>query len=68
METTDSSSEQGEEEATKYSYARVGNRVKQFYRKSGGRVIVKTTNVLHNFGGQFIPPGQYVFPFSYKTG
>ena len=29
---------------------------------------MKTSNILHNFGGQYIPPGQYVFPFSYKTG
>jgi len=24
--------------------------------------------VLHNFGGNFIPSGQYSFPFSFKTG
>lgn len=67
MQTTDSSSEQGEEQFTKFSYARSGNTLKRIYKRSGGRLIVKTTNVLHNFGGQFIPPGQYVFPFSYKT-
>jgi hypothetical protein len=68
MDTTDSSSEQGEEEFTKFKYVRIGNRVKQIYKRTGGKIIVATNNVLHNFGGQFIPPGQYVFPFSYKTG
>jgi hypothetical protein len=41
--------------------------MKKVNRRKGGRIIVKTTNVLHNFGGQYIAAGQYVFPFSYKT-
>jgi hypothetical protein len=41
--------------------------MKKVERRKGGRIIIKTTNVLHNFGGQYILPGQYVFPFSYKT-
>lgn len=68
MDTTDSSSEQGEEEYTKYRYVRHGGQLKEIMRRTGGRIIVKTDSVLHNFGGQFIPAGQYVFPFSYKTG
>jgi hypothetical protein len=68
MDTTDSSSEQGEEENSRYNYVEIGNTMKKVNRRKGGRIIVKTTNILYNFGGKYIPPGQYVFPFSYKTG
>ena len=68
MDSTDSSSEEGEEESMKYQYIRVGDTIKQISRYSGGKIIIKSTNVLHNFGGQYIPAGQYVFPFSFKTG
>ena len=68
MDTSDSSSEQGEDEYSKFTYVRSAGQIKKVTRHVGGKIIVKTNNILHNFGGQFIPPGQYVFPFSYKTG
>jgi hypothetical protein len=67
MDTTDSSSEQGEEESSKHNYVTYGGRIYQVRRRTGGRIIVKNTSILHNFGGQYILPGQYVFPFCYKT-
>lgn len=30
--------------------------------------MVKFKSVLYDFGGQYIPPGQYSFPFSFKSG
>lgn len=42
--------------------------LKEIKRHSGGRIIAKFETVLHNFGGNFIPMGQYSFPFSFKTG
>lgn len=36
-----------------------GTQIGLFYRFS---------TVLHNFGGSYIPAGQYSFPFSFKTG
>ena len=42
--------------------------MKEIKRHSGGRIIAKFSTVLHNFGGNFIPMGQYSFPFSFKTG
>ena len=42
--------------------------LKEIKRYSGGRIIAKFSTVLHNFGGNFIPMGQYSFPFSFKTG
>ena len=68
MDTTDSSSDEGEEESMKFSYTRVGDNIKEIKRYSGGRIITKSDHVLFNFGGNFIPAGQYVFPFSFKTG
>ena len=67
MDTSDSSSDEGEQESMKYSYVQTGGQLKQINRYKGGRVISKSTNCLHNFGGQFIPAGQYVFPFNFKT-
>ena len=68
MDSTDSSSDEGEEESMKYSYIRYGDTIREIKRFSGGRIIAKSNNVLFNFGGNFIPAGQYVFPFSFKTG
>lgn len=66
-DTSDSSSD-GEDETIKYKYVRYGgDRIKQITRHSGGKLIAKSVNCLHNFGGQYIPAGQYVFPFSFKT-
>lgn len=45
-----------------------GGQLKEIKRHSGGRIIAKFSTVLHNFGGNFIPMGQYSFPFSFKTG
>lgn len=68
MDTSDSSSDEGEDETMKYNFVRYGgNRMKEIKRYSGGRLISKSDNCLHNFGGQFIPAGQYVFPFNFKT-
>jgi hypothetical protein len=44
------------------------NQLKEIKRYSGGRIIAKFQSVLYNFGGSFIPAGQYSFPFSFKTG
>jgi len=52
----------------KYNYVRINGQVNQVYRYSGGKIIAKFSSVLHNFQGSFIPAGQYVFPFSFKTG
>ena len=68
MDSSDSSSDEGEEESMKYNYIKMGGQVHQIYRYSGGRIVAKFQAVLHNFGGQFIPAGQYSFPFSFKTG
>jgi hypothetical protein len=52
----------------KYSYVKRGNQIIEIKRYSGGRIISRFSHVLYNFGGSFIPPGQYSFPFSFKTG
>lgn len=57
-----------EDESMKFKYVRRGNQVIEIIRRTGGRIISRFRNVLYNFGGSFIPPGQYSFPFSFKTG
>lgn len=42
--------------------------LKEIIRYSGERQIARFDQVLFNFGGSFIPAGQYSFPFSFKTG
>lgn len=42
--------------------------LKEIKRYCGGKIIARFSTVLHNFGGSFIPAGQYSFPFSFKTG
>lgn len=39
-------------------------RVHKYY---GTRTIAKFKTCLYNFGGDYIPGGQYIFPFSFKT-
>jgi hypothetical protein len=68
MDSSDSSSEEGEEEWMKFNYMRRGGQVYRVNRYAGGRSIARFETVLHNFGGEYIPAGQYVFPFSFKTG
>lgn len=52
----------------RYNYVMDRGQLKEIKRYSGGRIIAKFSTVLHNFGGNFIPMGQYSFPFSFKTG
>lgn len=52
----------------RYNYVRQGNQLIEIKRYTGGRIISRFSSVLYNFGGSFIPPGQYSFPFSFKTG
>ena len=68
MESSDSSDHPGEEESMKYKYVKRGEQIVEITRYVGGRIISRFCHVLHNFGGTFIPPGQYSFPFSFKTG
>lgn len=51
MDSSDSSSDEGEEESMKYNYVRQGGQVYQVYRYSGGRIVAKFQSVLYNFGG-----------------
>lgn len=67
MESSDSSDHPGEDESMRYNYVRQGNQIIEIKRYSGGRIISRFSSVLYNFGGTFIPPGQYSFPFSFKT-
>ncbi len=68
MESSDSSDNEGEDESMKFNYVKRGNNVVEIKRYSGGRIISRFSHVLYNFGGSFIPPGQYSFPFCFKTG
>lgn len=68
MESSDSSDHPGEEESMKYNYIKRGEQIIEIKRYSGGRIISRFSHVLYNFGGSFIPQGQYSFPFSFKTG
>ena len=68
MDSSDSEEHEHEEEWAKYNYVMDRGQLKEIKRYSGGRIISKFSTVLHNFGGSFIPMGQYSFPFSFKTG
>ena len=52
----------------RYNYIKRGNQVVEIKRYHGGRIISRFSHILYSFGGQFIPPGQYSFPFCFKTG
>ena len=52
----------------KFNYVMDHGQLKEIQRFNGGRIVAKFQTVLHNFGGNFIPAGQYSFPFSFKTG
>ena len=51
-----------------YNYVKRGNQIVEIKRYTGGRVIARFSHILYSFGGSFIPPGQYSFPFVFKTG
>lgn len=68
MDSSDSEEHEHEEESMKYNYVMDRGQLKEIKRYSGGRIIAKFSTVLHNFGGNYIPAGQYSFPFSFKTG
>lgn len=68
MDSSDSQDGEHEEESMKYNYVMDHGQLKQIQRYCGGRIVAKFSTVLHNFGGSFIPAGQYSFPFSFKTG
>jgi hypothetical protein len=68
MDSSDSEDHEHEEESMKYNFVMDRGQLKEITRYSGGRIISKFSTVLHNFGGNFIPAGQYSFPFSFKTG
>ena len=68
MDSSDSEDHPGEEEWTKYNYVMDGFNLKEITRYAGERKIARFETVLYSFGGNFIPAGQYSFPFSFKTG
>jgi hypothetical protein len=68
MDSSDSEDHEHEEESMKYNYVMDRGQLKEIKRYCGGRIVSKFSTVLHNFGGSFIPMGQYSFPFSFKTG
>lgn len=52
----------------RYNYIKRGNQIVEIKRYHGARMIARFSHVLYSFGGSFIPPGQYSFPFRFKTG
>ncbi len=52
----------------RFNYVKRGNQIIEIKRYHGERTISKFSHVLYSFGGSFIPPGQYSFPFVFKTG
>jgi hypothetical protein len=68
MDSSDSEDHPGEDESAKYKYVMDGIFLKEVIRYTGQRQIARFDQVLYNFGGNFIPAGQYSFPFSFKTG
>ena len=68
MDSSDSEDHPGEDNFMKYRYYRQGNMVKEIIKHTGEKSIAKFDNLVYNFGGSFIPAGQYSFPFSFKTG
>lgn len=67
MDSSDSEDEY-HDESTKYNYIRRGDQIIELKRYTGGRIIARFSHILYSFGGSFIPPGQYSFPFRFKTG
>jgi hypothetical protein len=68
MDSSDSEDHPGEEEWSRFNYVMDGVLIKEITRHTGERKIARFDNVIYNFGGSFIPAGQYSFPFSFKTG
>jgi hypothetical protein len=67
MDSSDSEDEY-QDESTKYNYVKRGQNIVEVRRYTGGRIISRFSHILYHFGGTFIPPGQYSFPFRFKTG
>ena len=67
MDSSDSEDEY-HDEFSKFQYVRRGQNIIEIRRYTGGRIIARFEHVLYSFGGTFIPPGQYSFPFRFKTG
>ncbi len=42
-------------------------RIVRVHKYSGEKIIAKFKTCLYDFGGNYIPAGQYSFPFSFKT-
>ena len=68
MDSSDSEEHPGEDDSFKYRYVDDGVVLREITKYTGERSIARFTHVLFNFGGSFIPAGQYSFPFSFKTG
>jgi hypothetical protein len=68
MDSSDSEDNRGDDECAKYRYVTDGVILKEITKYEGQRRIARFDSVLYNFGGSFIPAGQYSFPFSFKTG
>lgn len=68
MESSDSEDEMGPDESVRFNYVKRGNSIYEIKRYTGGRIISRFSHVLYSFGGSTIPPGQYSFPFRFKTG
>ena len=67
MDSSDSEDEHIDE-FSKFQYVRRGNQIIEIRRYTGGRIISRFEHIIYSFGGSFIPPGQYSFPFRFKTG
>jgi hypothetical protein len=68
MDSSDSEDHPGDDDSSKYRYVQDGSFIKEIIKHSGEKQIARFENILYNFGGSFIPAGQYAFPFSFKTG
>ncbi len=68
MDSSDSEDHPGDDDSFKYRYVQEGGFLKEITKHTGQRKIANFESILFNFEGQFVPPGQYAFPFSFKTG
>ena len=69
MDSSDSEDHPGDDESAKYKYVKRGpQHIYEIIKYEGAKNICRFDHVLYNFGGSFIPAGQYSFPFSFKTG
>jgi len=68
MESSDSEDNPGQDDSFKLRYVQDGPVLKEITKYTGEKSIARFQQVLFNFGGSFIPAGQYSFPFSFKTG